>query len=75
MENQKILYRKNNDWDSIIIKIYTNPGDLLKEKIIKYFSENCNYQEIDIIEFQVINTEYQNKLELTILVSFAIINS
>lgn len=72
-ESKKVIYRKNSEWDSIVIKIHTNPGILLKESILKYLNENCEYKEIDIIEFQVLKTEYQNKLVLTILVSFAII--
>lgn len=68
-----ILYRKNKEWDSMIITINSKPGMILKHKIVEEIKKHSEYESIDIIEFQVVKTESLNVLVLTILVSFAIV--
>lgn len=68
------LYRRNENWDSMLITLSTKPRILLKNQIILEVEKNCEYESIDIIEFQVIKVEMLEKQFLTILVSFAILD-
>jgi len=67
-----VMFRKNENWDFLeIVLARDSLKNGVKEAIVENLNNKYNNSNIDIIHFEII---YSNQKELSILVSFAIIN-
>lgn len=79
--SKDMLYRKNDSWDAVIIKVPNKEGSSLKKDIVNAIADQLESEEtplsenkvIDIIEHSLVNN-MDNSKHLNLYVMYAIVD-